>query len=69
MDPNTRMKRIEGLESIKNEALIRSRRGDNDAEVRSFITDGKKALAFELPDREAFQKAVYVAEKYKKSKK
>ena len=69
MDAGTRQKRVEGLEAIKSKALEMATQGSTDGEVREFIEDGKKELAFNLPDEEAFRKAVKAADKYKKSKK
>ena len=69
MDAGTRQKRVEGLEAIKNKALGMAQEGANDLEVRDFITEGKKALAYELPDAEAFGKAIEAAKRYKKGKK
>ncbi len=69
MDAGIRQKRVEGLEAIKAKALDMAKQGKTDLEVKSFINEGKKELAFELPDEEAFKKAVKAAEKFKKSKK
>ena len=69
MDAGTRQKRVEGLEAIKGTALNMAKEGKDDGEIRNFIEDGKKELAFNLPDEDAFRKAVSAAEKYKKSKK
>jgi len=69
MDAGTRQKRVEGLEAIKTKALQMSADGKTDGEVRDFIDEGKKELAFNLPDEDAFRKAVKAADKYKKSKK
>ena len=69
MDAGTRQKRIEGLEAIKNKALQMAAEGKTDGEVREFIHDGKKSLAFELPDLDAFRKAVKAAKTHKESKK
>ena len=69
MDAGTRQKRVEGLEAIKSKALEMASQGSTDGEVREFIEDGKKELAFELPDDEAFKKAVNAAEKFKTNKK
>ena len=69
MDAGTRQKRIEGLEAIKDRALQMTFDGNTDGEVRDFIDEGKKELAFNLPDEDAFRKAVKAAGKYKKSKK
>ena len=69
MDAGIRQKRVEGLEAIKAKALDMAKQGKTDLEVSSFINEGKKELAFELPDEESFKKAVNAAEKFKKSKK
>ena len=69
MDAGTRQKRVEGLEAIKSKALQMAADGSTDGEVREFIEDGKKELAFNLPDEDAFRKAVGAAKTYKKSKK
>ena len=37
--------------------------------VRDFVTSARKELAFELPDEDAFKKAVKATLKYKESKK
>ena len=69
MDAGTRQKRVEGLEAIKGKALSMAKEGKDDGEIRDFIDEGKKELAFNLPDEDAFRKAVGAAERYKKSKK
>ena len=69
MDAGTRQKRVEGLEAIKNKALQMAQDGADDMEVRDFVTEGKKRLAFELPDQEAFDKAVAATLRYKNKKK
>ena len=69
MDAGTRQKRVEGLEAIKSKALQMAVDGSTDGEVREFIEDGKKELAFNLQDEDAFRKAVGAAKTYKKSKK
>ena len=69
MDAGTRQKRVEGLEAIKDTALQMAVDGSTDGEFREFIEDGKKELAFNLPDEDEFKKAVSAAKSYKKSKK
>ena len=69
MDAGTRQKRVEGLEAIKGKALQMAADGKSEGEVRDFIDEGKKDLAFNLPDEGAFRKAVKAADRYKKSKK
>ena len=56
MEAGIRQKRVEGLEAIKDKALVMAREGADDMEVRDFVTEGKKRLAFELPDQEALIK-------------
>ena len=69
MDAGTRQKRVEGLEAIKNKALQMAQDGADDTEVRDFVTEGKRRLAFEVPDQEAFDKAVTATLRYKNKKK
>ena len=68
MDANTRMKRVEAMEAIKDKALEMSATGRDDLSVKDFIHNAKRELAFEVPDEDAFRKAVKAAGSYKKSK-
>lgn len=68
MDAGVRQKRVEALEAIKNEALLRAKKGDDSFEVRDFVTNAKKELAYELPDYEAHEKAKAATLAYIKSK-
>jgi|TARA_E500000318_G_scaffold89683_2_gene87323 hypothetical protein len=68
MNVETRKKRVEGLEAIKRRALDMAAQGKDSFEVRDFITDAKKTLAYELPDEEAFDKAVKATLTYKQKK-
>ena len=68
MDAGTRQQRIEALETIKNKALEKAQRGEDSLEVRDFVTSAKKELAYELPDTEAFQKAMTATLAYKAKK-
>ena len=69
MEAGIRQKRVEGLEAIKNKALQMAQDGADDMEVRDFVTEGKRRLAFEIPDQEAFDKAVTATLRYKNKKK
>ena len=69
MEAGIRQKRVEGLEAIKNKALQMAQDGADDMEVRDFVTEGKRRLAFEIPDQEAFDKAVKATLRYKNKKK
>ena len=68
MDAGVRQKRVEALEKIKDEALKRAKGGSDSLEVRDFVTEAKKELAYSLPDEEAFRKAVRATQAYKGSK-
>lgn len=68
MDAGTRQKRVEALEAIKNKALDMATKGNDSFEVRNFVSDAKKELAYELPDEDAFKKAMNATLKYKRSK-
>ena len=65
MDDETRLAKVEGLTNIRKEALRMAKEGADSNEVRSFITDRKKTLAFEIPDEDAFKKAVGATKKYR----
>tara|TARA_Y100001937_G_scaffold110937_1_gene157020 strand:- start:21 stop:233 length:213 start_codon:yes stop_codon:yes gene_type:complete len=68
MDTESRKEKVAGLEAIKDKALEMAKDGKDSLEVRDFVTNAKKELAFEVPDEEAFGKAVKAASKFKKSK-
>lgn len=68
MDPEIRAQRIQGLEAIKDKALGMAQTGADSLEVRNFIIDAKKELAYELPDQEAFTKAMNATLAYKAKK-
>lgn len=68
MDAGTRQKRVEGLEAIKKKAMDMALKGHDSLNVREFVTDAKKTLAYELPDEEAFEKAKRATLAYKNSK-
>jgi len=68
MDAGIRQKRVDALESIKGKALEMAKKGRDSLEVRDFITSAKKELAYELPDEEAFKKAVKATQAYQRKK-
>jgi hypothetical protein len=49
-------------------ALKRAKEGSDSLEVRDFVTEAKKELAYSLPDEEAFKKAVRATQAYKGSR-
>ena len=69
MDDATRQDKIAGLEAIKNKALEMAQQGNDSQEVKEFVVDARKELAFAVPDEEAFRKAAKAAGKFKVSKK
>jgi hypothetical protein len=69
MDAGTRQKRVEALEAIKNKAMEMAGTGKDSLEVRDFVTSAKKELAYELPDEDAFKKAMSATLAYKSKKK
>jgi len=68
MDAGTRQKRVEALEAIKDRAIKMAKEGKDSLEVRDFVTSAKKELAYELPDEEAFKKAMGATLAYKAKK-
>ena len=64
MNIEDRKNKVAGLEAIKNKALEMAKDGKDSLEVRDFVTDARKELAFEVPDEEAFGKAVKAAGKF-----
>ena len=68
MNVEDRKKKVEGLKAIKSKAIDMAMKGDDSLEIRDFIGGATKELAYELPDEEAFIKAVKASKKFKKSK-
>ena len=68
MDAEKRSQRIQALEKIKEKALGMAEEGFDSLEVRGFINDAKKELAYELPDEEAFKKAMNATLAYRAKK-
>jgi hypothetical protein len=68
MDAGVRQQRVEALEKIKDKALGMAKTGRDSLEVRDFVTEAKKELAYELPDEESFRKAVSATQAYMRKK-
>lgn len=64
MESKVRLEKIKRLEAIKKKAEGMVSGGSASAEVNDYIQDAKKKLAFEVPDKESFMKAVQASEKY-----
>ena len=56
MDPQARQARIEGLQSIKKKALNLAGAGADAFEIRDFVTEAKKGLAYTVPEEDQFRK-------------
>ena len=67
MDDSVRLNKIKGLEAIKAEAIRRAEKGEDAFQVRSFIDEAQKELAYENPDADAMKKALNATLAYKKS--
>ena len=67
MDDTVRSNKIKGLEAIKAEAIRRAEKGEDAFQVRSFIDEAQKELAYENPDADAAKKALNATMAYKKS--
>ena len=68
MNVEERKKKVEGLKAIKSKAINMAMKGDDSLEIRDFVGGSTKELAYELPDDEAFVKAVKASKKFKESK-
>ena len=64
MDAEVRQKRVEALEKIKEKALGLATDGVDSLEVRDFVAEARKKLAYQLPDEDAFRKAVKATRAY-----
>ena len=68
MDVQQRIDKVKGLEAVKEQALRMADEGANALEVRSFVNEGAKRVAYENPDEEAFLKAAKATLAYKQKK-
>lgn len=69
MNIEDRKNKVKGLEAIKSKAMDMAMQGKDSLEIRDFVGGSTKELAYELPDEEAFVKAVKASKKFKESKK
>ena len=68
MNVEDRKNKVRGLEAIKSKAMDMAMSGKDSLEIRDFVGGATKELAYEVPDDEAFVKAVKASKKFKKSK-
>jgi hypothetical protein len=66
MDPQAREARINGLQSIKKKALNLAGAGADAFEIRDFVTEAKKGLAYTIPEEDQFRKSKALALEYKR---
>ncbi len=66
MNQEARLARIKGLQSIQKKALNIASTGADAFEVRDFVTEAKKGLAYAIPEEEQFKKAKVLALEYKR---
>lgn len=68
MDLEQRVNKVKGLEAVKEQAMRMADEGADALEVRSFVNEGAKRVAYENPDEEAFHKAARATLAYKRKK-
>jgi hypothetical protein len=68
MNVEDRKNKVRGLEAIKSKAMDMAMSGKDSLEIRDFVGGATKELAYEVPDDEAFVKAVKASRKFKESK-
>jgi hypothetical protein len=68
MDPQDRLNKINGLQALHQKATDMANKGAGALEVRNFIGEGAKKIAYDYPDEEAFHKAARATLAYKQSK-
>lgn len=66
MDIKSREERIKGLQTIQKKALNIAASGADAFEVRDFVTEAKKGLAYTLPEEEQYGQAKKLAMEYKR---
>ena len=64
MDTKDRENKIKGLKAIKSKAIDMAMKGKDSLEVRDFIGNAARELAYQVPDKEAFVKAVNASKIY-----
>ena len=68
MDIHDRTRKVQALQDIKNKALDMADKGASSMDVRNFVSEGSKKVAYEIPDEDAFHKAAAATMAYKQSK-
>ena len=68
MDVQNRLNKIQGLQALHEQATKMAAEGANALEVRNFVGEGAKQIAYQYPDEEAFHKAARATLAYKQGK-
>lgn len=68
MDLEQRANKVAGLEAVKEQAMKMADEGAGALEVRHFVNEGAKRVAYEHPDEEAFHKAAKATLAYKQKR-
>jgi len=68
MNIDDRAKKVQELEGVKSAAFDLVDRGANSTDVRNFISEHSKKIAYKYPDTEAFSAAKGAAAAYKRSR-
>lgn len=68
MDPVDRTNKVLGLQALHEQATKMANEGANALEVRNFIGEGAKKIAYQYPDEDAFHKAAVATLAYKKGR-
>lgn len=66
MDTSAREARIKGLQNIQKKALNLASEGADAFEVRDFVTEAKKGLAYTVPEEDKFKQSKALALEYKR---
>ncbi len=66
MNQEARQARIKGLQTIQKKALNLASAGADAFEVRNFVTEAKKGLAYTIPEEDQFRKSKSLALEYKR---
>lgn len=66
MDPQARQARIKGLQTIQKKALNLASAGADAFEVRDFVTEAKKGLAYTIPEEDKYKQSKELALEYKR---
>lgn len=69
MNDEERLQKVEALQAVKSRAEDMAAKGADAFQVREFINEGTKKLAFMHPDEEAFRKAARAAARQLKTRK